>query len=56
MESIIKRFLTYTQFDTQSEENSSTTPSTEKQFRWAEFLKQELETLGCKNILLDDKC
>ena len=56
MESIIKRFLTYTQFDTQSEENSSTTPSTEKQFRLAEFLKQELETLGCKNILLDDKC
>ena len=37
---IVKRFLEYTQFDTQSAEDSTTTPSTEKQWAFARFLRQ----------------
>ena len=56
MESIEKRFLAYVAFDTQSEDDSSATPSTEKQFQLAEFLKQELSGMGIPDITLDEKC
>jgi len=55
-EKVLERFLRYIKIDTQSDENSETTPSTEKQFNLAKVLKQELESLGLKDISLDDKC
>lgn len=53
---LVDRFLKYVSFDTQSSEESETTPSTKKQFELAKFLKSELEELGLQNVELDDKC
>lgn len=51
---ITERFIKYTSFDTQSSEESNTTPSTEKQRVFAEFLKDELIAEGLKDVELDD--
>ena len=51
---IVERFLNYTQFDTQSAEDSTTTPSTEKQWVFARYLKKELEKIGLDDVELDD--
>ena len=51
-----ERFLKYVKFDTQSSEESTASPSTEKQFRLAEELAEELRSLGAENIILSDKC
>lgn len=51
---LTERFLKYVSFDTQSSENSETTPSTEKQRVFAEYLRQELTDEGLSNIYLDD--
>ena len=56
MEKILNRFLAYVAFDTQSDPESHTHPSTEKQFRMAEFLCTELRSLGVEDVKLDDKC
>ena len=50
---IVKRFLNYTQFDTQSSETSNTVPSTDKQLIFAKFLKKELENEGLKDVEMD---
>ena len=55
-EKVLERFLRYIKIDTQSDENSETTPSTQKQFNLANVLKQELEAFGLTNISLDEKC
>jgi tripeptide aminopeptidase len=55
-EKVLERFLRYIKIDTQSDENSETTPSTEKQFTLAKMLKQEMEHLGLADISLDEKC
>lgn len=49
------RFIRYTQFDTQSAENSMTVPSTPKQLLFAKFLKEEMEAEGLCDVVLDDK-
>jgi len=51
---IVERFLNYTQFDTQSSEDSQTTPSTEKQWAFARYLKDELKEIGLEDVELDD--
>ena len=51
---VIERFLKYVSFDTQSSEESQTTPSTAKQMVFAEYLKSELESLGLEEISLDE--
>jgi len=51
---LVERFLKYVSFDTQSCEESETTPSTPKQRVFAEFLKEELEVLGLQEVLLDE--
>ena len=56
MKEIMTRFLEYVAFDTQSDGNSGTHPSTEKQFRLAEHLKAELLALGIRDVTLTDKC
>ena len=52
MKSILDRFLKYVSFDTRSEENSSTHPSAEKEFRLAELLRAELQELGLAEAVL----
>lgn len=50
---IVDRFLKYVSFDTQSDESSSSTPSTEKQLVFANYLKEELQNIGLKEVSLD---
>lgn len=50
---LTERFLKYVSFDTQSSEDSSTTPSTEKQWALARYLEQELCQLGFADVELD---
>ena len=52
---ITERFLNYTQFDTQSAEDSNSVPSTPKQLIFAEYLKKELEDEGLSDVELDEK-
>ena len=52
---ITERFLNYTQFDTQSDEESQTVPSTPKQLVFAQYLKEELEREGLQEVEMDDK-
>ena len=52
---VVERFLKYVGFDTQSDEQSQTVPSTAKQAVFAKFLKERLESLGLEDIVLDDK-
>jgi len=52
---LVKRFLKYVSFDTQSsEENEEQCPSTEKQFRLAEYLCEELKALGLEEVEMDE--
>ena len=51
-----KRFLSYIAFDTQSDENTGTFPSTEKQFELGKLLAKELKELGFENVVLDEFC
>ncbi|MGI1660305.1 MAG: peptidase T [Desulfitobacterium sp.] len=46
MSQVIDRFLKYVQIDTQSSEDSQTTPSTSKQLQLAQLLEKELKDLG----------
>ena len=50
---LTERFLKYVSFDTQSSEESETTPSTEKQWALARYLEQELKELGFADVELD---
>lgn len=50
------RFLKYVSFDTQSSEETGTTPSTPGQMVLARELVKELQTIGLEDISLDDKC
>lgn len=52
---ITERFLNYTKFDTQSNEDSDSVPSTPKQLIFAEYLKKELETEGLSDVEMDEK-
>lgn len=54
--SVAERFIKYVKIDTQSDEDSDTTPSTAKQFNLANLLVEELNELGLKNVEIDDKC
>ncbi len=51
---LVKRFINYTQFDTQSAEDSQTVPSTSKQLIFAKYLKEELENEGLSDVEMDD--
>lgn len=55
MDQIVNRFLKYVSFDTQSDEASSSTPSTEKQFRLAEYLVEELRAVGLEEVEMDNQ-
>jgi len=53
---LIERFLKYVSYDTQSDENSGTTPSTQGQAVLAREIVKELEALGLEEVSLDEKC
>lgn len=50
---IVDRFLSYVSFDTQSSEDTNTTPSTDKQLIFAQHLKEELIAEGLQDVELD---
>ena len=54
MQHLIDRFLKYVKIDTQSDPNSKTTPSTEKQWLFAEELVEELQEIGLEDVTIDD--
>lgn len=51
--STIEKFLRYVQIDTQSSEDSETTPSTLKQHTLAKLLVEELQQMGAEEIVYD---
>lgn len=53
---LLTNFLNYVQIDTMSDEESNSTPSTQKQFNLAKVLVKELKELGLKDITLSDNC
>ncbi|WP_419882520.1 peptidase T [Peribacillus sp. B-H-3] len=53
-EEIIKRFTSYVQVDTQSNEESETCPSTPGQLTLLNMLKQELKEIGMDDVTIDD--
>ena len=56
MQHIIDRFIKYVTIDTQSDPENPDFPSTEKQWNLAKVLVKDLESIGMKNITLDDNC
>ena len=53
LSSCVERFLQYVKVDTQSNENSETYPSTEKQLPFLERLARELKELGIDDATMD---
>ena len=52
---VIERFLKYVSFETTSDENSGTTPSSSKEFALAEYITEELKKIGLSDVRMDDK-
>lgn len=55
MSKVVDRLLKYVSFDTQSSEETNTTPSTKGQFILAQEIAKELEEIGMQDVSLDDK-
>jgi tripeptide aminopeptidase len=53
MQHIIDRFISYVIIDTESDPNSTTTPSTKKQFDLANKLVDELKAIGMSDVTID---
>lgn len=53
---VLEKFLRYVVIDTQSNENSDTTPSTAKQFELANLLVKELKEMGIEDAEVDEHC
>ena len=53
---LLENFLNYVKIDTMSDEETNTTPSTQKQFDLAKVLTKELEELGLVDIHLSENC
>ncbi len=52
--SVLDHFLSFVAYDTRSDENSESVPSTEKQKILGAFLAQNLQKMGLKNAKMDD--
>ena len=52
---LVERFLKYVSFETTSDENSSSVPSTNGQMVFARYLADELRAIGLADVSLDDK-
>src|SRR3954452_706265 len=53
-EAAAERFLRYVTYDTQSDQDSDTYPSTAKQLELLRALREELEALGLDDVSMDD--
>ena len=53
MQDIIDRFISYVIIDTQSDPNSTTTPSTKKQWHLANKLVEDLKAIGMEEVNID---
>ena len=51
-----ERFLKYIQYDTASDENSTTCPSTETQWVLARDLAKEMQEMGMQDVRVDEHC
>jgi len=54
MSDVLERFLRYVRYDTQSDERSTTYPSTAKQLRLLRDLELELRAIGLEDVAMDD--
>ncbi len=54
MNQLTERFLSYVKFDTQSDELTNMWPSTPGQYKFAEYLRTQLQEMGLQEITLDD--
>lgn len=51
---LVERFLKYVKIDTQSNEESTTCPSTEKQFDLAKIIIEDLKEIGMSDVSMDE--
>ena len=51
---VLERFIEYVKIDTESTRHSNSTPSTNGQWDLLNLLKTQLESLGVKDISLND--
>lgn len=51
---LMERFMTYAKVDTQSDEESTTVPTTKGQLELAELLKKELQEIGMEDVEIDE--
>ena len=56
MKSVSERFLQYVAFDTQSDDNSPTCPSSAKQKNLGAFLVEEMKAMGICDAFMDENC
>lgn len=54
MTKVVNRFLRYVKYDTKSDDDSITVPSTDTQLVFARDLKKELEDIGLQEVTLDE--
>jgi tripeptide aminopeptidase len=54
MSSLLERFITYVKVDTQSDDNSPSYPSTEKQFDLGKILRDECNEMGLSDVELNE--
>ncbi|SNX54848.1 peptidase T [Thermoanaerobacterium sp. RBIITD] len=54
MQSVVDRFLKYVKYETTSNENSATCPSTEGQMVFAKELANELKNIGLSDVFVDE--
>ncbi|HDO06624.1 MAG TPA: peptidase T, partial [Bacteroidetes bacterium] len=54
MEKVEERFVRYAKIDTQSDPENEQCPSTEKQWKLAKLLAEELENLGFGDVTIDE--
>ena len=54
--SAVERLIRYCRIDTQSDPDSGTSPSAQKEFDLAELLLRELKELGIEDAVLDEHC
>ncbi|MFP4015985.1 MAG: peptidase T [Halanaerobiales bacterium] len=54
MSKVVERFLEYVKFNTESNEESKTVPSTENQLKFARKIAEELKEIGLEDVTVDD--
>ena len=54
MEKLMNRFLQYVKYETTSDENSDSVPSTSNQLEFSKMIGKELEEIGLSDVSVDD--